>query len=499
MTEFKKILRYLIFALLIFSCQKNETPQFVARVDDQLVTPQEFADRYRFNPYLTGIKNQSEARKVALSALIAEKLLAAEAHRKGFTNPESERWIEEHLREAMIEQLRRDSVEKEITVTDEELRREYRKALKKIRAKFYLCSDSLAAVQVAQRLKSGASGQQAVAGVRQKLVTVTQKEYAWPVENEHMEKLIYNLHEGEINPPQRVREGFLVAQVQKVATVSKPSQQDFESRLPALRDHLLRRKIKARYTHFYRKQLVGRLGAVDWTVLSAALEKILPEIDFHQPKTATPFGQMKSLPDRIVELPENVLKNLARRVAVRFPSGKQWTVRQLFSRIKYGPYAFNYSDPEKFRKSFRDNVRLLLEHQAIYEMADELGYRENPQVVREAAMWNSYYTAQAFRYHLLSDLKTTEPPEKNRPEGDLTPLQEKRLQFMDEFLTSALARHEVIINQKVFAEWTAPKTDMLVMKRHFAHRLIAPRLQPLTRLIRWQKQIDRLYRKYGIG
>ncbi len=436
---------------------------------------------------------------MVLSALIAEKVLAAEAKQNGLSHTESDQWIFEHLREAMIEQLRRDSVENTISVSDEELQREYLNLLKKIGAKIVLTKDSLAAKKISDQLKGGKPLEQAISAEPGSVLSVTEKIFSWPVENTQIEAQLYQLDRGGISAPIRVQGGYMLIKVDKVEDVGKPSEKDFENRIPALRDHLLRRKIESRYIRFYRNRLEQKLGLVDHRLVASALEMILPELEFHQSSTGNPFGNMKALPDKIFQPVNERLKDIGRQTAVRFPSGERWTVHQLFTRLKYGPYAFNYKDQEAFEKSFWYNVQLLLEHQAIYELAKERGYEEHPEVKKEAAMWKSYYMAQAFRYELLKNVRT-DSAAVSRPKNDsLTPLQEKRLQVVDDFLAEAITRHDVEINKKVFNDLTLNKTDMLVMKRHFAHRLIAPRLQPLTWLTRWQRQMDRLYRKFGIS
>ena len=493
-----------IFALvfiLIYACEKDDVPEYLAKVGDEIITTQEFTYRYNFNPFLFRIDDEGVAKKTALASVIAEKLLSREAKKQSYLPQKVKRLIAAHKREAIIEQLRRDSVESQIRISEKELNAEYMKALKEITVEYFEFDKLSSARAFRAKLSKGFSlqeireGDKRFAGIK----AAVKKKLQWPISNPVLEPVVYQLKLNEISEPLFDKGRYYLVKVRAVKNTNTANSADFKNRKNALEDHILRRKIKERYTTFFYRHLQSRLGSVNHTAVDEALDDLAMQIDFRRPSPSRPFGEFKGLSADLYLSTDLQAKQRVSTPAVKFPSAETWTLQELFRNLKTGPYAFNYSDINAFKKSFLNNINLLLEHQALYEMARELDYEVNENVRKETAMWQSYYSAASFRHHLLEPLDSPQSGGAHTGNGNLSAIQKKRLDFMDKYLSALISQYEIDINKSAFMELQLKKQDMLLMKSHFAHRLVAPLLEPLEGMPHWQKKINILFTKFGIN
>lgn len=463
---------WLIFIQILWvSCSAPREPGSMISVGDSNISTEQVQLSYQFNPFLFKIKNEAEAKKRIISSLIARQLLALDADENGFKDSTIDRRIEAHYREAVIETFRMDSVEKTIRINTKELKKEYLRALQEIEiASFVLKADK-----------------------KQK---VNQKVLTWPIQNPALEDIAYTLQEGQESKPIRTGNGVFSIKILHKNRLKNPTAQDFEDRKQALSDHIIRRKIRQKYTRFFHTQIEPLMGTVNketYTALSALLARKLT-VGIKQPTGL--FGSEKELPDKVL-LDKNLFaKNVQSRPVISFPSGETWSVKKLLGVLKYGPYVFNFSTPQSFRNSLKYNVKLLLEHQAVYVAAEKAGYGKHRRVRHETAMWDRYYKSEAYRHKLLE--KVGQPNQKKTTKGALTEIQQKRLDFMDKRLVGLLDRYKVTINRNALAHLKLEKTDMVLMKSHFAHRLVVPLVEPLGGLPEWQKKMSKLFSKYQI-
>jgi len=489
--------------LILFACAGRVQKNDVAEVGRLGISVQEFTYRYSFNPFLFKIKDPQAAKKEVLAALIAEKMLSQEAEKHNKIQPDVKIKIREHEREAMIEELRRDSVEKTIRINDAELQKEYNRSLQEIEAEIFAFNCKANAIEVRRRMLNGEAFGQALAEVLPRSPKAGQamihKKLTWPITNAALEAHVYSMKEKQVSPPIFINGKYYLLYVQSVKKIGRASRADFNDRRKALEDHIMRRKIRIKYTAFFRRRLVPALGRLNRKIVYKALNLLAKEIVYSAKKPSRPFAEFHSLPDDVNLAVRSFLPEIASATAVTFPSGKVWNTKALFQKLQYGPYAFDYSGPKRFKESFIKNTELLLEHQAIYQLARAKVYAEKKQVRLESAMWDSYYKAAGYRHYLLAHAGFTawgDSTVKNK--NGLTRIQQERLDFMDRYLSRLLGRYQIKINQDKFKALQPQKLDMVMMKSHFAHRLVAPMLEPLEGLPLWQRKINDLFRTSGI-
>jgi len=498
--------RILPFGIMLFvfllACSSEKERPYLVKINNHYISSREFKYRLMFNPYLLKINDERAAKKMLLSSLIAEKIIYLEAQRAGFSENSLSNRIEHHLKEAMIEQLRRDSVEKTITISGDELKAEFLESLKGRRIRFIAFNSREEALQVKHAVDAGDSFEKEV---RQYMIRqgwadqqIPQKELTWGGADSGIREQIKTLSAGQVSEPLPAFNSYYLVKVLKVYKTGQPTKEEFERRRSALEDYLRRKKIKAKYRQFYFRSLQPYLGTLQRDKVSALVDELLKHSDVFSGQ-GKQVNSDKELSDQIYLSTDEVLTRAKQTKVVRFPNGDTWDFSDLMKELKYGPYGFKYQNKAAFKLSFMKNAQLAVELEALYRLAKKTGYANRPEVTEEAEMWKSYLQAAAYRFKFLQNVTAgiDTQQEKSTP-GQLSPIQERRLEAVDSLLATALPTYKITINTHVYNEINVPKTDMLVMKKHFAHRLIAPLLQPYTGLPRWQQQVDLLLGHFGI-
>jgi hypothetical protein len=497
-----KIFIYFVLSILIcfLSCSIELENDIIAKIDDVAISESEFQLRYNFNPYLKDIVSQKKAKKIVLSSLIAEKILFLESNNH---NSPSEQLLElrdQYLVEAMIEQLRQDSIESQIKISDEELKQEYSKSIKEIDIKFVAFSSLEEAKKVRKEIDETGSYDKPIRKYMNlkgwQKEQIPTKKIVWTKENYELEQSVYDLSPGETSDPVFAHNEYYLIHVTNIASLSEPNQKDFKDRLPALQDRIRRFKIKNKYSLFFENHIRNNMGNVDWNVFRDIVDVMVSEVQFN--KEAQMSDQNKPLSEiGYISLLDRIRQNMDQEL-IEFPDGKTWSIKNVLKKMNIGPYVFNFKNETLFRRSCARNLELLQEHNAIYEIAKNKGYENNKFVKRQFNMWNTFYSSGEFRHSLLDKTKIIPTDSVKYLDSKLSLLQNKRLTTFDEFLTEISSTYKININKKLFDSIKLNKQDMVVVKSHFANRLIAPPLEPLSALQKWSNKFNSILNQNNI-
>lgn len=493
---------FTIFALsfILFACQAKQETDYIAKVGNITISSTEFKYRYNFNPHLMHIQNENVAKRVVLSSLIAEKLLANEAVYKYKIDQDIDQKIRQHLREIMIEQFRRDSIESTIQVSTEEMKNEYQKSLKEIDIRFIAFDSKPEADKVKKQISEGLTFEEAVRWFMDSKgwqgEAIPAKTVHWAKEEDEPGSHIFHLKEKEVSETIKARGEYYLVKVIAVRQVSEPSYSDFNNRIPALRDRILRKKIKNRYAQFYKDNIKSETGSVNWRELHAILDILVGEMTFNQNREQNKLQKRRPLSDQIYLTANQINSQQKNSTIIKFPDGSAWDAAEVFRRLKYGPYAFNYQNGRAFRRTFAQNIQLMVEYEALYQLALKAGYENHPLVQDDFNMWAGYYKSNAYRHKMLKEIETDSS--QIAQQGQLTSVQQNRLNYMDDYLSDLAGKYRIRIDKNIYSTVTLNKTDMTVMKTHFSNRLIAPFIEPLNGLPKWQKKMSALFKKNGI-
>ena len=123
------------------------------------------------------------------------------------------------------------------------------------------------------------------------------------------------------------------------------------------------------------------MGRADWQKLEYAFDVITNEIKFDKNESQlNPLPKDKGLSDEIYLNYQARQSQLENMIVIEFPDQSNWDFKKLIYVLKYGPFAFNYKNKTAFKKSFKYNIQLALEYNAVYQLAEKAGYGQNNNV-----------------------------------------------------------------------------------------------------------------------
>lgn len=497
---------FLIIFLLIVSCYEKEEEDNIAKVNDVGVSVYEFQMRFNFNPYLKYIKNKSEEKKIVLSSLIAEKIMAWETEKNSIADTTIHFIIQQHLKEAMIEQFRRDSVESLIKISESELNHEYKKSLKEIDIMFIAFNTEKEAAELKGKIDTGKSFESVVRTYMNqkgwKDEPIPAKHIIWGNEEFDLEDQIYQLKENEVSQPIAAHGEYYLIKVIKTVPSSATSPTAFEYRKSALTNRIFREKVKTGYTNLYKNKILPQKGDIDWKIVRLLYNVFVDELDFNeQNNSQNKLHQNMPLNNELYLSAKEILyKNMEKEV-VHFSDNSGLSLKDVLRNLKYGPYIFDYNNINGFKKSFYYNIQLMVEFETIFKIAKQKGYEKNQNVQNKYQMWKSYYYAKACKKSILKKLRndsTTVSYQSPQINNLLKTPQQKPSTMIDEYLVDISKAYNIKINKEIYEKIKLSNINLIVHKSHFANRMVVPPLViSMTGMPAWHAKIESILKQYS--
>ena len=211
---------YILLALLLIpSCTgKQEQKEIVAKVNDRIITLQEFRLFYELDPNFGIDSSGVGALMDELNKYIDQILSYTRAEKMDLLNDQaysrSRAW---ETRQATLRELYRQQVQNQITVNDQELRQEYIKGTVQVHIRQLFTSDQEQAESWYDQLMKGGSFQiLARAAFRDTLLAKNGGDLGWaPINSldDDLGNVIQNLQPNEISRPVRSRWGYHIIQL----------------------------------------------------------------------------------------------------------------------------------------------------------------------------------------------------------------------------------------------------------------------------------------------
>lgn len=408
----------IIFAGALFTIAAEAHPdtgsnpdQQVAKVGSRVITAREFLERYEFLPWPQRHRKDAAGalKREFLYALIAEKLLAADALEQGMSREGAYRGKTLEVESGFVrDALYRDEVVREVKVTDAELWEAYRKSKVEFLIK-------------ALQFRKGSDAQLAWNLVRsEQAFDSIAADDSVPVENEEtrndtlqvrfgdyvpqVEDSLYALRVGGVTPPLRVDDHFYV--IKLVRRISDPvlTQDEFAEKRHDLESILRCRKEQKRAEEFLHEFLAGTKGVVKGESLKAVAREIHRVL-------------AESLPDASrnrIWLTLDGCDKAREALASRWSDSllavndSVWTVGRFVKLL----YDDNFSVPDSSMRAVRNGIdgtiTLLIRHSYLTREGYRRQLQYDPSVREDMAMWEDNTLANILKERVRDTIDASE-------------------------------------------------------------------------------------------
>ncbi|MDZ7263428.1 MAG: peptidyl-prolyl cis-trans isomerase [candidate division KSB1 bacterium] len=394
----------LIGLILLFACSRPTPEPEVARAGKVTIPLSEFRTRYEFTPHLQQTKDIERNRRNALAALLGEKLLVAEAQRRGWQRHEKFRTYAAQMeKEAIIEALFEKEVTSQIKVTEDEIQQGLARAQFDLELQVISVNNEQQALTVKRELAAGKSfdqvgrdlqGKAAIAADSLARVTIR-----WGQAHPLIEEAAYNLRPDEVSDPIEVEGNFFVVKLIGTHRRALISESEYVQQRQAVVETLRSRKRAALFTSYLSSLMADkevRVAHQVFDLVANELEKFYFDADSLARRRPLP----QSLETPLDSLRKMDLADHLNEPFARFNDGRIWTVGDFLKKLIIGPYPLNFKSREALRKSLRFQIRRMIEFESLAARGKALGLEKSYYVKSQTKMWGDAYLAQQLRQEI---------------------------------------------------------------------------------------------------
>jgi len=237
-----------IFILVLFSnCGKKSTEEYFARVNDDFIRVDEFAERLNYFTQLTGIKDNLQTRENLLDQMIGERLLIQHFYEAGLNDSALFKQKAESIRNQFyLDTFRRKAFYDTVTIAENELKRGYKYYTQKVSARHLYASTEEEADELYQQIQNGASFEDLARITFQDSMLAANGGYLGYFGKDEMdpafERFAFALKVGDISRPVKTKYGYSIIKVEDRFFKPFVSQSEFLDAKPAITKILKREK-----------------------------------------------------------------------------------------------------------------------------------------------------------------------------------------------------------------------------------------------------------------
>jgi hypothetical protein len=384
--------RWLLLVPLLCTAGRGQGDAVVATVDGVAITRGEFLSRYSLGifPYKDLERLGSVVKRQFLYALIGEKLLAAEAGRRGVDKEEN---FLRSMRAAeasfVRDKLYRDSVRALVRVTDEEVRRGFYDRQREVEYQFLFTSSETEITNLRRLLDDGIPFDTLLAAQRSSS-SPAGAEASASLEPE-IRQAIRRLGPGQVSKPIRAPSGFyLIRKVDYRIAIS--SEAERERATASIRDELRREKESERARAFVSGVWQGRKAEVNprlFQIIGQSMARCFREMARDERATlfqlsSRHYDSLRSECGAALDAPFAVI------------GGETYRTSDFLDDLESRSFRVRSSEIKRFGALFRSMVNDQLDVFLVTELGYQLRLQYAPEVRRDLEMWTANGLAQSF-------------------------------------------------------------------------------------------------------
>lgn len=381
---------------LAFHPQTIDTT-ILARVGNRTISSTEFTTRFSLTifPQKDVKRNLDAVKKEFLLSLIAEKLLAEEAHRKNVDQDAVLQMTMKNTQEMfMRDKLFRDEIRSKVKVSEKEIRIRFEKQLHEVEYQFLFSNSEQEITNLKSLLDQGMPFDSLLTAQRSEDKTVMNSGTASAVESE-LRKVIRRLTPGQISEPIRISSGFYIIRKMPELTAERKEELFLEQRRSI--ERILRSEKEYTATIKFVKSLWKGKRAIINKEHFAAIGRELKQ-DLERSAAADTSDILQPDPEAFAFLRDK----FGMRIEEKFFSidRDSVSVRNAIDRLELKSFIVKKNTVAEFPGTFKSIVQEIIDEYLITREAYRRRLQFSDEVKKEMAMWIDNGLAQS----LIEDL-----------------------------------------------------------------------------------------------
>jgi len=379
----------LVLGAILTSCSKKSEKgvpdsAVLAKVGNRKITAKDFLLSYEFFAHIPTRKRGFEAKKDQLDRVVQTKLFALEAQKLGIDKDTTlQKYYDWYRKKAAIHELYRREVERNVHISDQELRRAFVKSKTRIRARHLYARTYEEAEQLLDRLRNGDTFEHLAHEVFRDSTLANNGGdlgyFSFGDMDPAFEDAAYSLRKGEISRPIRSQYGWHIIQVTDIQQDVLLTESEFAQQKSKLETELRRRK-SAELSRQYVKKLLDPMHV---TLKGKAFAVLAKEFDraFGKSKDVPPpFPFAPNMYSRELNQITGTLEAHMKDTLLTFEGG-YWTIGDFLRKLQGIPVTDRpiYRNPAKLQR----DIAILFRDEQLAKVALSRGLDKKPEARRE--------------------------------------------------------------------------------------------------------------------
>lgn len=400
-TVFDYKLELLLFYLSIVIFFANniiaqDITQPLAKVGAQVITVEEFRNRYEFMPHLNySSDNKDTLRKEFLYSLIAEKLWALEGIEKGLDTLEIVKNSLKTLEKLFVkDELFRSEVESKITLTSDEISKGLLRVGRTLSVKILTSSDSSEIFIIHNHLTNFNNFDSILASRTENISQQKSFEIKLgTLADEFAEDVIFNLKLNEISEPIKSNNRWFIFKLVN-EEVDSSIFTDNESARNKTISILSEKKRKALAGNFIDKVLGGRTISANSELFNYFVDNLIHFIQKRiEGKNLELSNNIELTPDDLQRTLKLLDKDKLNSLFVEFDSTKL-NLKDFIYYLMYQKISFPSSKPNRIKLTLNAAVKQFIEDEVLTQEGYKRGLGKLSSVKNDIEVWKNYYLSE---------------------------------------------------------------------------------------------------------
>jgi parvulin-like peptidyl-prolyl isomerase len=405
---------FLLFIIFLFSdlgLSQSIDQGTVASVGNDVITSDEFVERYELTPQLyTGMVGAEESlKKEFLYSIIAEKLWALEAESLGLDKSElimsTYKAIEKmYVRDALY----REEILDKVHITDEYLTEAYRRNSLILNLNYIYSTDFREINEIYEQLKSGVNFYSILLKRPESKLQEVPYSVSYGQMDKTVEDKLYNLMLGEITEPVKAPNGLYIFKLLSIQekTVKNVEQAKAEEKyiLKVAEQTITDSLYKAFFLKFFNnvkaetnKELLHQLS----DLVSEALR------NENQKENISSEDKMYLTSNDLYQIEKELGPDKLNAVFIRLDDQPE-TIDDFLQELAIEKFYVDSLNTDQIMGRLNYYVRKFIEHELLAREGYKRGLQNLPEVRRDLNIWKGYYLSEALRREIIDSIEVTD-------------------------------------------------------------------------------------------
>jgi hypothetical protein len=397
----------LIISLLISFPVNAQKKDYVARIGDDVITAEEFRQRFELMPVLSRNRHIDSLKHELLYTLIAENIIAREAEKLEIDKRAAFTDIYSALEKMFVrDALFKEEIENKIKISADELKEGISRVTTELKINIISSADSSEIFGIYNNLLHGASFDS---------LLILRPEYTdqeeplsityGSMEEKHVEDLLYNIIPGNFSEPVRTKDGWFIFFVKNKLKTSGLEFDKIESNAKKV----ISTRKRIALTLNYMEGILKNLTVTPDTTLFRQFINIFSNQLL--PKDTIKAGDNKAAIHLTVKDVDDIKASLGsealKKIFIPFKKDPV-TVNEFLNYFYHCEFRSNAADEKTIAGKLGYELRNFIQVEMMSREGYKRGLDKLPEVQHDLKMWRNNYLSQLYRISIIDSAKVSD-------------------------------------------------------------------------------------------